>query len=63
MTTKTRASFIVTLVPKPGVDAIKSLRAVLKYAARAHGLRCTEAREQRVGEILDGTNNSNGGRQ
>jgi hypothetical protein len=40
-----RPVFIVTFVAEPGVDAIKSFRALLKTALRRFGLRATDARE------------------
>jgi hypothetical protein len=33
--------FVLRLTPKPGVDAVKALRAVLKVMLRRFGLRCT----------------------
>jgi hypothetical protein len=33
--------FVLRLVPKPGTDAVKALRAALKQMLRQHGLRCT----------------------
>jgi hypothetical protein len=40
------ATFIVTFVAtRDCVDAIKALRAVLKSALRAHGLRAVDVRE------------------
>jgi hypothetical protein len=38
--------FIITLVPAPGVDGVRALRAVLKTALRRHGLRAIDAREE-----------------
>jgi hypothetical protein len=32
--------FVMTLQPLPGTDGIKALRALLKRALRAYGLRC-----------------------
>jgi len=40
-----RPAFIVTLVAQPGVDGIRSLRAVLKSALRRFGLRAIDVRE------------------
>jgi hypothetical protein len=40
------AKFILTLEPLPGVEPIRSLRALLKQALRSHGLRCVDAREE-----------------
>ena len=46
--------FIITLVPVPGVDGIRALRAVLKTALRRHGLRAIDAREEMTpGRIND----------
>jgi DNA-directed RNA polymerase specialized sigma24 family protein len=39
------AQFTVTLVAEPGVDGIKSFRALLKVALRRFGLRAIDARE------------------
>ena len=33
---------MLTLVPLPGVDAIKALRWILKGALRRHGMRCVD---------------------
>jgi hypothetical protein len=38
-------TFIVWLAPQPGVDGIRSLRALLKVAKRRFGLRAIAARE------------------
>jgi hypothetical protein len=38
-------SYTVTFRPKPGIDAIKSLRALLKFAGRRLGLRAVDVRE------------------
>jgi len=39
--------FIVTLrSDEPGIDAIRSLRALLKLALRRFGLRCTDVKER-----------------
>lgn len=40
-----RPIFVVTLQAAPGSDAIRSLRALLKYAWRRLGLRALEVRE------------------
>jgi hypothetical protein len=40
-----RGTFAVRLVPEPGVDGIKSFRALLKVALRRFGLRAIDARE------------------
>jgi hypothetical protein len=39
--------FVVTLRAAPGIDAVRGLRAVLKFALRRHNLRCVSAREVR----------------
>ena len=38
--------FIITLVPVPGVDGVRSLRALLKNARHRFGLIATDAREE-----------------
>jgi hypothetical protein len=40
-----RPAFTVTLVAEPGVDAIRSLRALLKIAGRRLGLRAIDVRQ------------------
>jgi hypothetical protein len=40
-----RPAFSVTFVAMPGVDGIKSFRALLKVALRRYGLRATDVRE------------------
>jgi hypothetical protein len=35
----------MVLRPKPGVDAVKSIRALLKFAGRRLGLRAIDVRE------------------
>jgi hypothetical protein len=37
----------MTLEPLPGVDAIRSLRWVLKRLLRQHGIRCVDLREEK----------------
>jgi hypothetical protein len=37
--------FVLRLVPKPGVDGIKALRAVLKILLRRFGLRCISIKQ------------------
>jgi hypothetical protein len=44
----------VTFVPRHGINGIKALRAVLKSALRAHGLRAIDAREIRHDERNQG---------
>jgi hypothetical protein len=39
--------FVLTLEPLPGVDAIRSLRWVLKGLLRRHGMRCLSLREEK----------------
>jgi hypothetical protein len=41
-----RHAFVLTLIPERGVDAIKSLRTLLKFAGRRLGLRCVDVRER-----------------
>ena len=38
--------FVVSLVPAPGCDAIRALRALLKIALRRFKLRCIDVREE-----------------
>jgi hypothetical protein len=38
---------VLTLVPLPGVDAIRSLRWVLKGLLRRHGMRCVSIHEEK----------------
>jgi hypothetical protein len=47
------ATFTVTLVAKPGVDAIKALRMLLKSALRTYGLRAIDVREGALDAHLD----------
>jgi hypothetical protein len=42
--------FVLTLQPKPGVDAIRALRWVLKGMLRQHGLKCVNLREEKSEE-------------
>jgi hypothetical protein len=37
--------YVLTLVPEPGTDAIRSLRWALKGLLRRHHLRCVDLRE------------------
>jgi len=37
--------FRIELVARPGVDAVRALKALLKIALRTFELRCIEARE------------------
>lgn len=37
----------MTLQPLPGVDAIRSLRWILKAVLRQHGMRCVDLREEK----------------
>jgi hypothetical protein len=39
------AAYLIRLRPLKGVDAIKALRRVLKFALRSCGLRCTDIKE------------------
>jgi len=38
--------FVVTLVPEPDVDPIRSLRWALKGLLRRHGMRCVDLHEE-----------------
>jgi hypothetical protein len=38
-------AFVLHLIPEPGVDEIKALRTLLKFAGRRLGLRCVDVRE------------------
>lgn len=42
-----RLVYTIRLRPEPGVDAVRALRALLKFALRRLGLRAVEAREDR----------------
>jgi hypothetical protein len=42
-----RPCFVITFTPGPGVDAIRSLRLLLKAAKRRFGLIATDAYEDR----------------
>ena len=39
--------FVITFTPQPGIDAIRSLRLLLKAAKRRFGLRAIDAYEDR----------------
>jgi hypothetical protein len=39
-----RPVYTIRLRPEPGIDAVRSLRALLKAALRRYGLRCTDIR-------------------
>jgi hypothetical protein len=39
-------AYVITLAPKPGVNAVIAIRALLKYAGRQFGLRCVRIEEQ-----------------
>jgi hypothetical protein len=39
---KARHRYVLTLVPLPGVDAIRALRWILKAVLRQHGMRCVD---------------------
>jgi hypothetical protein len=41
----TGPSYMLTLRPLPGVDAIRALRWILKSVLRQHGMRCTSIEE------------------
>jgi hypothetical protein len=38
--------YVLTLVPLPGTDPIRSLRWILKSALRQHHMRCTDIHEE-----------------
>jgi len=40
-----RPTFVLEFRAEPGIDAIKSLRALLKFAGRRLGLRAIDVRE------------------
>jgi hypothetical protein len=42
---KERPTFVLEFRAEPGIDAIKSLRALLKFAGRRLGLRAIDVRE------------------
>jgi hypothetical protein len=44
--------YVIKFRPKPGIDAIKSLRSVLKRAGRI-GLVCTDAVEKQEDETIN----------
>lgn len=46
-TSTARRRFVITFTPGPGVDAIRSLRLLLKAAKRRFGLVATDAYEDR----------------
>jgi hypothetical protein len=46
-TSTARPRFVITFTPGPGVDAIRSLRLLLKAAKRRFGLVATDAYEDR----------------
>jgi hypothetical protein len=46
-----RQGFTVTLVPEPGVDAIRSLRWILKRCIRQYGMRCVDLHAEKVTPI------------
>jgi hypothetical protein len=45
-----RVVFVVRLAARPGVDAIKQLRLLLKRLLRTCGLRCVSIEEERDGQ-------------
>ena len=51
---KAASRFVLTLQPLPGVDAIRSLRWVLKGLLRQHGMRCVDLREEKPSECGTG---------
>jgi hypothetical protein len=42
-----RVVYVLKLVARPGVDAIRELRLLLKKLLRSHGLRCVSIEEER----------------
>ena len=40
-----RSAYVLTVRAEPGVDAVRSLRALLKAMRRTYGLRCIEIQE------------------
>jgi hypothetical protein len=46
-------AFVLTLIPEPGVDGIKSFRALLKSALRRFGMRAIEVRECALTHEID----------
>jgi hypothetical protein len=46
-TSTARPRFVITFTPGPGVDAVRSLRQLLKAAKRRFGLIATDAYEDR----------------
>jgi hypothetical protein len=51
---KDRPVFTVQFRAKPGIDAIKALRALVKRALRNHGLKCVSASE----DIIEGNDDA-----
>jgi hypothetical protein len=47
---RVNAVYVVRFQPLPGRDPIRSLRAALKFALRASGLRAIECREEPPGK-------------
>jgi hypothetical protein len=45
-----RPTFVLEFRAEPGIDAIKSIRALLKFAGRRLGLRAVDARENLEGK-------------
>jgi hypothetical protein len=43
--------FVITFTPQPGIDAIRSLRLLLKAAKRRFGLRAIDAYEDRSSHL------------
>jgi hypothetical protein len=43
-------TFTITFVPRGGIDGVKAVRRLLKYAGRYLGLRATDVREERTEE-------------
>jgi hypothetical protein len=50
-----RPTYVLRLRAAPGIDAIKTLRALLKTALRRDGLQCLEIREEPTPPAADET--------
>lgn len=48
-----RPTFIVRLQPKPGVDAVRALRAALKVLLRRFGLKAIEVKQEEKGHAVN----------
>ena len=56
MITEPRPIYVVRLRPERGVDAIRELRRLLKYAGRRLGLRAIDVREEEQTKIMGDDN-------